>query len=170
MRRLIPLAGLIVLAATAPSARAATVGCSQQAEARFRNVFHEERSVHVGPLALSGARDIATIDRGLLERLGGYKTPLVLRPGRRVTIAVERDVARLAYGNSAGREFDRLPSTVRFKACNARRSTSRAGRQKVTFWPGAFVLKAGVQCLRLKITVGGAVHRRSLPGARGRRD
>src|SRR4051812_49951421 len=81
MRRLIPLAGLIVLAATAPSARAATVGCSQQAEARFRNVFHEERSVHVGPLALSGARDIATIDRGLLERLGGVKTPPVLRPG-----------------------------------------------------------------------------------------
>jgi hypothetical protein len=145
----------------AAMAATAAVACGQQSEGSFPNVYRDARSAHLGPLALSGLRDIATMDRSLLERLGGFKAPLVLRPGRSVTIATERDVARISYGGDAGREFDAAPAKVRFRACTRRRSQSHAGSQKVTFWPGAFVLKPDATCLRLRITIDGRSYRRA---------
>jgi hypothetical protein len=174
MHRRTLLAGLVAMTVAPAPAMAAegtrALGCQPQSEGSFNNVYADSRSVVAGPLALVGLRGIATASRDHVDR-NGFKSPLVLRPGRKATLSIDpasRAQVRLTYGGGDRHDLASLPHTIRFTACSRPRSRSRIGRRtRVTFWPGTFALAPGVTCMRFSVTTGGERRRFALPVAGG---
>jgi hypothetical protein len=142
--------------------RTRTVGCGDRSMAGFPDLFARPGgSLVAGPVAFSGLRTAQATTPAHLERLGWWKSPLLLRVGEQATVSVEpadRDVARLAYAPDEDRGatgFGALAHTLRLVGCaSAARAGSRAGARPVTFWSGGFVLRRPA-CVDLRVTPAG---------------
>jgi hypothetical protein len=127
--------------------------CEQRSMAGFPRAFSNPENLVVGPLVMVGAARFTT--EQTVRDFGGNKFQLLVENRHRVRIRVVSDDAALAYGpGPEGRAKLRDGRRVmRFRACR-RRSGSRSGRRKVTFWSG-FVLTSRPQCVRLRVRVDG---------------
>lgn len=128
------------------------VGCADRSMAIFPRAFTDPGNLVVGPLVMVGAGRRTRADT--VREFGGNKFPLLVRNRRRVTVEVRSGETTLAYGPQpegevTWRQGDRA---IRFTACR-RRSGSRGGRRRVTFWSG-FVLTSSPRCVRLRVSVG----------------
>lgn len=133
--------------------------CSRRSTGNFQDEFHSPHSIVVGPLAFAVAADAASASVGEIGRFGGWKSPALLLPGHTVTVQVAPSARGRAglvgYGHEA-RGADPLRSadrSVTFLACDRRRSDSRAGGRRVTFWAGSFVARSLPACVPLDVWV-----------------
>lgn len=143
----------------ASAAPAAELGCRQKSGGQFPGAFADPANLTVGPATLVGwhrgasAAFIAVVGRPL-----GWKMPLLVRDGRRVTVriaAAARDRARLHYGNLVrdGDEVADHPRQITFTACSRRkreRSHSSVDGVPVTFWSGGVVFENAPACVPIE--------------------
>jgi len=144
------------------------VGCSEQSSARFPGAYADRRNLVAGPLALVGGATFT--DAATARRFGGNKYPLLLRPGRTVTVALARTAranAGLSYGSHEDGDGDDSRDAITFTACSERRSGSRADG-RVTFWSG-FVTVREPACVPLDVHLDGEASPRRVRIELGRR-
>jgi hypothetical protein len=158
------LVGVLVLIAAGDHADASapirTVACGDASIGRFNHPYEGAVNVVAGPLALVGAGTLAQrATAAEIERVGGYKIPLLLRPNRSAVVSIDprdRDVARLFYfhANYKRPAFRTLPGAQRFQSCAPRAgANSKADGSPVTFWSGFFMLKTAPTCVRVKVAI-----------------
>jgi hypothetical protein len=154
--------GLVLLLASEARSEPVRVGCAQASEGHFRNAYDRTDNIVVGPLSLVGAGRLAQeASEAELRRAGGYKIPLLLRPGRSALISIDRrdrDIARLSYREVRyGRPaFASLPAVMRFESCDPGHGPrSVADGMAVTFWSGFVVLHRSPACVRTSIAIDG---------------
>jgi hypothetical protein len=128
--------------------------CSTRSEASFPGAFSDPDNVVVEPLVLDGA---AYTRPETVREYGGDKFPVLVRAGRRVTVALSRRTRRVA-----GLGYGPLPEGVELKPRGGHRvvtfiacrrgepSGSAADGEPVTFWSG-FVLTAEPRCVPLEV-------------------
>ena len=118
----------------------------------------------VASLIMGGGR-ARTTSPPEIERFDGWKSPALVRAGRRVTVSIRpgaRAYARLRYAHEPrDRPLAELPHTVRFVACRrGERSGSDADGRAVTFWSGFLALDRASACVPLTIREAGRPPRR----------
>jgi hypothetical protein len=140
----------------AASAGVEAIGCGSQSQAGFVHTFASPTSVVVGPLAFVALRDMRTVTKENIAAHGGFKSPVLVRPGHRVTVSIDppaRSFARLRYSHHGERPFARLPHTIRLVACDRARAGSDVDGSPVTFWSGFFELRRAPACVPVTVTV-----------------
>ena len=139
----------------APAAHATTpvlltADCAHRSIADFPAPIVSPRNLVVGPLAFIGGRDAAHQTPATIKRIGGWKTPALVRAGRTVTVRIGRAARSWVTMNFAPRES----YGVRFVACRGD-SGSHADGRPVTFWAGRFEMPTRTSgCIPLEIRIG----------------
>ena len=167
MRLIVAMVLAVVALATGDGAEAgrATVGCDDKSMASFPGAYRGAEDLVVGALSFVGGGRARTTSPASIEQVGGWKSPALVRAGRRVTVSIApaaRGYARLRYAHeSHDRPLAALPHTIRFVACGrGERSGSDADGRPVTFWSGFLELDRPSACVPLSIREAGRPARR----------
>ena len=144
----------------APASPSAPVaGCAGRSIGTFKHVVGDRATLTVGPLMVVGGAAAARVSARELRRFGGWKLPVLVRPGHRVTIVIAStpaDRASMHYrfkrdGSGAGPD-----RATTFVACaRSVRHDSRADGRQVTFWSGFFTARRYPVCIPLEVSVDG---------------
>lgn len=160
MRPLVCAALLLAVTAAGAAARTdtAVIGCAEQSIAAVDGAFTRPDNVIVRPLSLLALRRARSATQADLERTNGFwKSPVVLRPGHRAVVRVDRgsrDEARVRWDPRADeRSFGETPFAARFRACPAEDARSRDRGRPVTFWAGGLLLARTPACIRLTVRI-----------------
>jgi hypothetical protein len=160
-RRALSVVGLIFFAGLphALASRSEVERCSHSEVGSF-GPLHSTHNVVVGPLTLANGGDDPARTLANLQRIGWVKNPALVLPGHTVTLAIAPSARRRAgllyIHDAAGHSPPTLRDTVpkvRFIACDAAHSKSRAGGRPVTFWSGGFLATHYPACVPVDIRV-----------------
>lgn len=147
----VSVSAVVACMLVAAPADAAKVGCKQKAGAEFPGAFDDRNNLVVGPLVLVGwHRAASEVFATVVGRQLGWKMPLLVRDGRRVTVRIAaeaRQRAQLSYGRGpAARQ-------ITFTACSrekGERSWSSVDGEPVTFWAGGVSFESAPACVPIQ--------------------
>jgi hypothetical protein len=141
--------------------RGVFVDCSWHSEATFPGAFRDPGNIVVGPLALVAGATAAGQSPALIRKLGGWKSPLLVRAGHTVTLRIPeaaRKFAGLGYGPLPQGFIDVHDAhhTITFVPC-PRDEPAYAGVQPtvgpVTFWSGGIIVNRAPACVPLEVFI-----------------